>query len=401
MWLHTHKFIFYMYNRTLQPQIEEWLKTDMILILYGARQVGKTTLAKKIAHKYDEEYFYVDCEEFINQGVLNSGSTAQIKAFIGSKKTIVFDEAQKVHNIGIALKLIHDHFPEVKVIATGSSSFDLANKISEPLTGRNMKFQLYPLSLKELTQQENIFVLGSNLINILRFGSYPKLIGLGPEQSIEVLKALSTDYVYRDVKELIDIRNPQQFKDLLKTLAFLIGQTVTYADIAKKIGSDRETVARYIDILEKAFIVKILRPLHRSHVREIIHPFKVYFFDLGIRNSIIGNYTPIDNRDSREVGALWENLCVIERFKLNEYGDPKVEKLKFGTHKNYYFWRTKEASPKEYDLIEEADNKFQVFEMKWNGKKESGVKKYDVFFETYPNSELNVIHNENWWKWLL
>lgn len=390
-----------MYNRILQTQIEYWLNSDMVLILYGARQVGKTTLAKKIAYKYDKDYFYVDCEDFTYQSVLNSGSIEQIKTFVGSKKTIVFDEAQKVQHIGIALKLIHDHFPEIKVIATGSSSFDLANKISEPLTGRNIKFHLYSLSLKELAQQENVFNIGSKLLNILRFGTYPKIVGLSDDDSVNVLKALSTDYVYRDIKELIEIRKPQQFKDLLRTLAFLIGQTVTYNDIAKKIGSDRETVERYIDILEKAFIIKILRPLHRSHIREVLHPFKLYFYDLGIRNALIGNYTPITSRDSREVGVLWENLCVIERFKLNEYGNPEDDKLKLGLHKNYYFWRTKEASPKEYDLIEELDSKFQVFEMKWSSNKENSVKRYNVFFETYPNSELNVIHNENWWKWLI
>jgi uncharacterized protein len=390
-----------MYKRILKSQIEHWLKTDMVLILYGARQVGKTTLARVIAKEYDENYFYVDCEDFTYQEILNSRSIETLKRFIGTAKLVLFDEAQKVQHIGVALKLIHDHIPTVKVIATGSSSFELANKVSEPLTGRNMKFQLYPLSVGELAQNQNLFALSSQLGDILRFGTYPNVVNQGGNEAQAVLKTLANDYLYRDALELADVRKPVVFKNLARTLAYLIGQTVNYSDIAKKVGTDRDTVERYMDILEKSFIIKILRPLHRSHIREILHPFKVYFYDLGVRNSLIGEFKPITQRDDREVGALWENFCVIERIKKNEYGNPNSQYELLGVPKQYYFWRTKESSPKEYDLIEEFNNHFDVFEMKWSAKKEDGVKKYEVFFESYPHSQLNIIHNQNWWNWLM
>jgi uncharacterized protein len=387
-----------MYQRVLKSQIKHWLKTDMVLIIYGARQVGKTTLTREIASEYDENYYYVDCEDFGYQEILNSGSIETLKRFVGNAKLVLFDEAQKVQQIGVALKLIHDHIPNVKVIATGSSSFELANKVSEPLTGRNIKFQLYPLSMSELSQTENMFKLSTQIHDMLRFGTYPNVVKKGASDAQTLLKTLSNDYLYRDAIELGDVRKPIVFKNLVRTLAYLIGQTVNYSDIAKKVGTDRDTVERYIDILEKSFIIKVLRPLHRSHVREIIHPFKVYFYDLGIRNSLVDDFKPLSQREDKEVGALWENFCIIERVKKNEYGNPQTHTI---TPKQYYFWRTKESSPKEYDLVEESDNHLDVFEMKWSGKKEDSVKKYEAFFEAYPDSELNVIHSQNWWDWLL
>jgi uncharacterized protein len=390
-----------MYTRIIKSQLEYWLKTDKVLILYGARQVGKTTLAKEIAANYDSNYTYIDCEDFGVQDILNSGSIEKLKRFVMGVKIIIFDEAQKVENIGIALKLLHDHVPELKIIATGSSSFELANKVSEPLTGRNIKFTLYPLSLGEIGQKENMFSISNQLDIYLCYGSYPGVMGQPDNISQALLRTLAVDYIYRDIFDLVEVRKPVIFRDLMKTLAYLIGQTVTYSDIAKKINTDKTTVERYIDLLEKSFIIKILRPLHRSHIREIIHPFKVYFYDLGIRNAIISEFKPINQRDGFEVGALWENFCIIERIKKNEYGNPEKEDEKFGIFKQYYFWRTKESTPKEYDLIEEKDGKFDVFEMKRSEKKEGTVKKYNVFFETYPKSELNVIHGGNWDEWLV
>ena len=392
-----------MYRRLLEDQLKYWLKSERqkVIILYGARQVGKTTLARKVAGEIEPNYSYIDCGDLLNQNILNSRSIQELRNFVGDSKLLILDEGQEVEHIGIALKLIHDHIPQVRVLVTGSSSFELANKVSEPLTGRNVKLELFPLSLKELSQSQNMFTLASKFNTIMRFGTYPDVVDLGESLAIKTLKDILNDYIYKDTLRLADVRKPLQFKDLLVVLANSIGQTTTYNDLGRKIGADRETVERYIDVLEKAFIIKRLRPLHRSHVREIMHPFKIYFYDLGVRNALIGEYKPLNLRSGNEIGAMWENFCIIERMKLNEYGNSEKEETQFGIHKNYYFWRTSEPVPKEYDLVEDYNGEFEVFEMKWSSKKESQVKKYPIFFETYPKSTLSVIHNENWWQYLV
>jgi uncharacterized protein len=390
-----------MYSRIIKSKIEYWLKEHMVLIVYGARQVGKTTLVKEIAAQFDPNYKYFDCENFEIQEILNSRILSRLENFVGDAKLIVFDEAQKVQHIGVALKLIHDHIPTVKIIATGSSSFELANKISEPLTGRNIKFELYPLSMKELGTKKDYVDMLSQFRRTLQYGSYPAIVDSDNDKSNEKLKNLANDYLYQDIINIGHLRNPLLLRKVVKSLAILIGQTITATSIANLAGTDRATVERYIDLLEKSFIIKVLRPLHRSHSREIMFPFKVYFYDLGIRNAILGEFKPIEQRDDTEVGALWENFCVIERIKKNEYGNPEVEGENYGINKLYYFWRTKEPVPKEYDLIEERNGFMDVFEMKWNARKAQGVKNYAVFFETYPNSKLYIIHNDNWMTWLM
>jgi uncharacterized protein len=381
-----------MYQRTLKTQINKWLSDHKVIIIYGARQVGKTTLAKEIALSLDETYLYCDCESMEIQDVLNSRSIETIKLLLRDKKTVIFDEAQKVQYIGIALKLIHDHLPDIKVIATGSSSFELANKISEPLTGRNLKFQLYPLSLKELEQKENVFALSAKLGSFMRFGLYPEIVNLSEEKAIKYLKTISSDYLYKDALELGWIQKPIIYKNLLRTLAFLVTKETTINELSSKIGADRETIERYLNLLEKTFVIYILRPLHRQHHKEIAYPFKVYFYDLGIRNAIIENFTSVESRDSSEIGSLWENLCIIERLKKNEYE---------GISKLSYFWRTRDNSPKEYDLVEEYNGAMEIFEIKNSSTKQHTVKTYPSFFEAYPNSTLQVIHKENWWQWLI
>jgi uncharacterized protein len=381
-----------MYQRTLKTQINKWITDHKVIILYGARQVGKTTLAKEIATELDPSYLYCDCESMEIQNVLNSRSIETIKLLLRETKTVIFDEAQKVQYIGVALKLIHDHLPEIKVIATGSSSFELANKVSEPLTGRNLKFHLYPLSLGELSEQENVFALTAKLGNFMRFGLYPEVVNLPEEKATRYLKTISSDYLYKDALELGWIQKPIIYKNLLRNLAFLVSKETTINELAGKIGADRETIERYLDLLQKTFVIYVLRPLHRQHHKEVVYPFKVYFYDLGIRNAIIEDFRPIESRDSNEIGSLWENLCIIERLKKNEYA---------GESKLSYFWRTRDNNPKEYDLVEEHNGQMQVFEIKTSGTKEHTVKTYPSFFEAYPESTLQVIHKQNWWEWLV
>ena len=378
-----------MYTRELKKEIQKWLEEDNVIIVYGARQVGKTTLVKEIATELDSNPLYIDCEEVLTQDILNTRNLQDYKTLIQDYKVVIFDEAQKVKHIGASLKLMHDHIKGVKLIATGSSSFELANKLSEPLTGRNYTYTLYPLSLKELSQKENMFALSSSLSTILRYGTYPKVFGSGDQKAQKDLKVLANDYIYRDTFEIEGgIRKPVLYKALVRQLATLVGQETTLQELSQKLNADRETIERYLDILEKSFIVKILRPLQQNKAREIMYPFKIYFYDLGVRNGVLNEFREIVLRDSREVGALWENFCVMERIKKNEYA---------GISKNYYFWRTKDQPIKEYDLVEEKDGHYEVYEMKWSQKKESQVKKYPIFFETYPKSKLSVIHNENWW----
>jgi uncharacterized protein len=381
-----------MYQRILKIQIAKWLNDHKVIILYGARQVGKTTLAKEIAQGIDTEYLYVDCESVEMQDILNRRSIEILKILLRGRKTVIFDEAQKVQYIGVALKLIHDHLPEITVIATGSSSFELANKVSEPLTGRNLKFHLYPLSMGELAQTESVFTLTPKIHSYLRFGLYPGIIDLPEEKAEKYLKTIASDYLYKDAIELGWIQKPIIYKNLLRNLAYLVSKETTINDLAKKIGADRETIERYLDLLEKTFVIYILRPLHRHHHKEVVYPFKVYFYDLGIRNAIIEDFRSIEMRDSHEMGSLWENFCIIERLKKNEYA---------GQTPLTYFWRTRENSPKEYDLVEERNGAMEVFEIKNSGTKERAVKAYPAFFEAYPQSELHVIHKQNWWEWLV
>ena len=385
-----------MYRRILKTQIMNWINVHKVIILYGARQVGKTTLVKEIAGEIDSNYFYCDCESYEIQEILNSRTISKLEVLLKGKKTVIFDEAQKVQYIGIALKLIHDHLPEIQVIATGSSSFELANKVSEPLTGRNLKFLLYPISLGEIVNNssgnDNVFSIGAKINNYLRFGFYPEVIDQDIQNSEKYLRTIAADYLYKDALELGWVQKPIIYKNLLRTLAYLVSKETTINELSKKLGADRETIERYIDLLQKTFVIYVLRPLHRNHSKEISYPFKVYFWDVGIRNSIIEDFRSIEIRDSNEIGSLWENMCVIERIKNNEYN---------GIQKNYYFWRTRESSPKEYDLVEEKDGTMQVFEIKWSEDKAKKVKKYPAFFESYPNSTLDVIHSKNWYEWLV
>ena len=375
-----------MYNRTIYNQIKPFLFTNQVIILYGARQVGKTTLAKTIADLSGHKYLFVDCDREENQKVLSSQSGILLEKFIGDNKFVILDEAQKVLNIGINLKILHTTFPDVQFIATGSSSFDLANKLSEPLTGRNIKFTLYPLSIEEVTQKYQVFQINSILESILRFGLYPGVFDLGDFVSETKLNALSGDYLYKDALEFEEIRKSSTLQKLLKYIAAHVGSEFSYNELGREIGINRVTVEKYLDLLEQCFIIFRLKPLKRTISKEISNPFKVYFWDIGIRNSIIAQYSTLENRS--DIGALWENFCIVERIKKNQ---------NLGQNHNYYFWRTKDQ--KEYDLVEERNGKFVVLECKWNESKK--IKIYPEFLKHYPESTINVINRQNWWQWLV
>jgi len=372
-----------MIKRQLQSNIEEKLFQKKVIILYGARQVGKTTLVKNILASFGSAGKYLSCEQISVQKGLESRDVEQIKTFLGDYKLIILDEAQNITGIGKVLKLIVDFFPEIQIIATGSSSFDLADKISEPLTGRNFTFLLSPLSIPEIIKNSDQAKAQAELESYLRFGMYPEVYTLtGETEKIERLNELASNYLYKDVLKFEKIRKSDIVKKLIELLALQLGQEVSSTELATQLGINRITVEKYLDILEKSFVIFKLRSFSRNKRKEISKSFKVYFSDLGIRNSIIQNFNPMNLRN--DVGALWENFCILERRKYLEQA--KETKLS-------YFWRTYDK--KELDYIEESAGKITGYEFKWNSKKT--FREPEEFKKQY-NAEIKVINPENFWS---
>jgi len=368
-----------MIKRELQTVLEKWLYKGKILILYGARQVGKTTLVKELLKKYKISDGYFDCEIIALKQALETKDPDKLKQFVGNSKLVVLDEAQKVTDIGVTLKLLADHFPEVQIIATGSSSFDLANKVNEPLTGRALEFILVPLSIEELKQIYNPIELKEQVEQRLRFGMYPEIVRQAETAGKTLLDNLASKYLYKDILEFDRVRKSEILLRLLQFLALQIGNEVSFYELATALEVDRNTVIKYIDLLEKTFVITKLRAFSRNLRKEINKKNKIFFYDLGIRNSLIANYNPINIRN--DLGGLWENFCVIERLKFLQNNGIAV---------NRYFWRTHDQ--KEIDYLEESDGKLKGFEFKWN--KES-FKPAGEFLKTYPGSTVDLINRNN------
>ncbi len=368
----------YIYRRTISDQIRSWLFKGKIIILYGPRQVGKTTLVKQIIND-NPGAKYLNCEKHNIQDLLSSFNIENIIKFIGNAELVVFDEAQKISNIGEVLKLLIDTYPEKQYIATGSSSFELSNKISEPLTGRNIKFLLLPLSIGELSERYDLLTLDEKLSGLLRFGSYPDIVDRPEEEQIRLLDELSSDYLYRDILQFENIRHSDLLVKLLKAVALQLGNELSYRELSGLVKVSVETVQRYLQLLEKSFVLFSLPSFSRNLRNEIAKSKKYYFYDPGIRNSIIQNYALIENR--MDIGALWENFCIVERMHYHQKRGQKV---------NLYFWRTYQQ--KEIDLIEEYGGKLNAFEFKWRKRK---TKPPGSFIEAYPGSSFRVIHKNN------
>ncbi|MEI8054475.1 MAG: ATP-binding protein [bacterium] len=366
------------YQRTIQAVIEKAFFQNKIIILYGARQVGKTTLVKNIMAKYSDAR-YIDCDLLENRQALQVENKAQLESFLGNYKVVVIDEAQRVQNIGLNLKIIHNYLPKVQIIATGSSSFDLANQINEPLTGRAFDYFLLPLSLEELQTRYDVLELSAKLENFLRFGLYPEIVDQPMETAQRLLDTISSNYLYKDILEFESLKRPQQLLNILQLLALQVGNEVSYHEIAKQVGLSSATVQKYIDLLEKTFVIFKLRAFSRNLRKEISKSVKVYFWDLGIRNSLIKNYNQLQLRS--DVGALWENFCLVERLKFNHNHQRSV---------NCYFWRTYEQQ--EIDYIEESGGQLRAFEFKWTRQK---MKPKKQFLAAYSNASFKVINKEN------
>ncbi len=371
-------------KRKIQDEIESSLFKGKILILYGARQVGKTTIIKELEKKYSEDALYLNCDEPDIREKLTNKTSTELKQFVSGKKLVLIDEAQRVKNIGISLKLLTDNFPEIQIVATGSSSFELSNEISEPLTGRKIEFRLYPFSLEELCQMSSKMEITRMLEKYILFGMYPEVLFSNDRDAPKVVSAIAESYLYKDVLEYQNIRKPEVIQKLLQALALQIGQEVSYKELGMLLSIDKITLEKYIDLLEKAFIIFKLSPLSRNLRKEIGKMRKIYFYDLGIRNSLIKNFNTLSLRD--DTGALWENFLIAEKIKNNDNAGKRV---------NSFFWRTYDQ--KEIDYVEESGGAINGYEIKWNTDK---FKEQKLFTETYKNSTVKLVSKNNFWEFI-
>ena len=377
------------FKRQLQPLIETQLYKGKVIILYGARRTGKTTLCKEILKTQEEkgiQGLYLNCELLSVKQRIETTNEIDLKSFIGNAQLVILDEAQNIKNIGLTLKILVDTYPEIQIIATGSSSFELANQTGEPLTGRARRFTLYPLSVNELKPKYNNFEIDACLEKILTYGLYPSVFTAPENDSMLELDEIASNYLYKDILAFEKIKNPDLLLKLLQLLALQLGNQVSIHELAQKLSIDSSTVKRYIDLLTKCFVIFSLRAFSRNLRNEIGKSQKIYFYDLGIRNSLIRNYNPPALRT--DIGALWENFCIIERLKYNQVNHRLV---------NSYFWRTYEQ--KEIDYIEEHSSILEGFEFKWN-KQLKSYKPPKLFTETYENSSVKVITPSNFYDFV-
>lgn len=374
-----------MIARHLENNILPILESNKAIIIMGARQVGKSTLLRQMLGQR-QDVIWMNGDELDVQEIFSNMTSTRIRAILGNKRILVVDEAQRIANIGLRLKLITDQVPNVQVIATGSSSFELASKVNEPLTGRKREFRMFPLTFREMVNHTQFLDEVRMIPHRMVYGYYPEVVN-NPGDERATLKELSDSYLYKDILSLDSINKPDMLVRLLKALALQIGSQVSYNEMGNLIGLDPKTVERYVDILEKSYIVFRLGTFSRNLRNELKSTRKIYFWDLGIRNAVIGNLAQVENRN--DVGELWENFVIAERMKQNAYT---------GSFAQSYFWRTRLQH--EIDYIEEEDGNLQAYEFKWNTRK-ANAKCPESFKTAYPNSIYKVITPENIEEFLL
>ena len=355
------------------------------IIVIGARQVGKSTLFNMVLEGRKESALQLNCDEPEVQEMLSAMNTQELKLLIGQNKILVIDEAQRVENIGMTLKRIADNFPDVQLLVTGSSSFELQNKLNEPLTGRKFEYHLFPLSTGELLNAQGLLSVKQTLESRLIFGSYPDIFN-HQDDAKDLLYNLSNSYLYKDLLNLESVRRPALLGKLLTALALQVTSEVSYNELAQTVGTDNKTVEKYVDLLEKCYIIFKLNGFSRNLRTELKRAKKFYFYDNGIRNAILQNFAPLALR--QDVRALWENFFISERIKANQY---------CGRYVNSYFWRTNQQQ--EIDYIEECDGQFSLFEMKWNPKR-ANTQFPNTFLTAYDVKEKAIVTPENWLDWV-
>jgi len=361
--------------------LKEVVRPGKVVVIYGPRRVGKTTLLKKFLESVHEEVLFVNGDDIVVRQYLESQSTEKLRDFVGNHSLLLVDEAQYVKQIGLNLKIIVDNIPSLRVITTGSSSFDLAEDIGEPLTGRKRVLKLLPLAQLEISHIEKPHQTKANLDARLIYGAYPEVVLLRSNTEREAyLRELLSSYLYKDILQLEEIRQADKLQRLVRLLAFQIGREVSLAELGRQLGMSKNTVERYLDLLEKVFVVFRRGGFSRNLRKEIVKNQRYYFYDNGIRNALVNNFNPLEIRN--DIGALWENYVITERLKKQEY---------LGQSVNAYFWRTYDK--KEIDLVEEHQGNLAAFEIKW---KRGPGKPPTAWTDAYPNASFEVINQENY-----
>ena len=374
-----------MIDRTIEQTIVPLLHSHKAIIIMGARQVGKSTLLDKMLSGHGD-VLWLNGDDPDTQMLFQGITSTRLRTLLAAYRIVVIDEAQRISDVGLRLKLITDQVPDVQVIATGSSSFSLASKVSEPLTGRKREYTLFPLTFAEMVAHTNLLDELRLLPHRMVYGYYPEVVST-PGDETAVLKELASSYLYRDILSLDGIGKPDKVVRLVQALAWQIGSQVSYNEVGQLIGIDPKTVERYVDILEKSYVIFRLGSFSRNLRNELKQSRKIYFWDLGIRNAVIGNLSQVENRT--DVGALWENLCIAERMKQLSYR---------GSLAHSWFWRTQQQ--KEIDYIEEENGRLQAFEFKWNERK-ADSRCPAAFATAYPDATFQVITPANVEEYLL
>ncbi len=373
-----------MIKRLLQNNIREKINSGKAIIIIGARQTGKTTLLKQMFSD-DKNVLWLNADELDVREYFENVSASQLKMLFANYKIIIIDEAQRITDVGLKLKLITDNIPEKQLIATGSSAFDIRNRLNEPLTGRKWEYNLYPLSFAEMVNHHGFLEEKRLLEHRLIYGYYPDVVN-NPGNEKEILKQLTDSYLYKDILMWQNIKKPDKIVKLLQALALQIGHQVSYNELGNIIGLDNQTIEKYILLLEKSFVIFRLPPFSRNLRKELKKSNKIYFYDNGVRNALISNFNILSLRT--DTGALWENFIISERIKFGHYNRIWA---------NRYFWRTNDQ--KEIDYLEEREGKIFAYEIKWSPLKR--VKPPKAFVNAYKNSEFEIINPGNFERFVM
>jgi uncharacterized protein len=373
-----------MIERILLNAINRQWNSGKVIIVIGPRQAGKTTLLTRIC---DEKgpYLFINGDDPEVRGLFENAGEKKLRQIIGKQETVFIDEAQRITSIGLTAKIIHDRMKEVRLIISGSSALEISNAMNEPLTGRKWEHYLFPVSWQELVDYTGFINARTQLNTRLIYGMYPEVI-MQAQDAQNVLKTLAGSYLYKDLLQYEGVRKPELLDRLLIALALQIGSEVNYNELSGLLRVDRNTIERYVDLLEKAFVIFRLKPLGRNLRNELTTGRKIYFYDNGIRNALIGDFKPIDLRNDK--GALWENFIISERLKKNSYD---------GWYGRSYFWRTYQQQ--EIDLVEEIDGKFYVYEIKWNARAKTKFSR--TFSDNYKPESSHYVTPDNFEEILL